>query len=67
MQRGLKFGGSIRCDQPGCDYEMEFEATYTGHVLDKVCVRIDRLESHRASEHTDVVRAEEAAEEAPRG
>lgn len=58
MRRGTRFTGAICCDQPGCCYVMEFESEYTGHVLDKVCVRIDRLDYHRSEAHPEVVEAE---------
>lgn len=65
MKSGLSFAGLICCDQPGCSYEMEFSTTYTGHILDKVCIRIDRLDYHRNEAHPEAVAAEN--EEAPRG
>lgn len=65
MKRGLQFTGLIRCDQPKCDYAMRFIRTYTGHVVDQLCVRIDALDHHRFTAHPEVVAAENEDEEAP--
>lgn len=63
MKAGLEFEGTINCDQPGCSYVMEFSRTYTGKVLDQLCVRIDRLDYHRREAHPEVVADEEPEEE----
>lgn len=62
MKRGLVFTGLVRCDQPGCGYEMPFERAYTGHCLDQLCVRIDALDYHRSEQHPDVYASEEEGE-----
>lgn len=66
MKSGLEFHGLIRCDQPGCDYVMEFTRIYTGRVLDQICIRIDQLDYHRSDAHPEVYAAEVAEEEASR-
>jgi hypothetical protein len=44
---------------------MRFIRTYTGHVVDQLCVRIDALDHHRFTAHPEVVAAENEDEEAP--
>jgi len=63
VKAGLVFEGLIRCDQPGCPYVLEFRRTYTGRLLDQLCVRIDALDYHRNGAHPEVVAAEDNEDE----